>query len=167
MKMIVLILALLLKGDVIGSNSVPPSTSDFRSFTQEDVTEEKCQEIFDRLKAVKGLSKDQKPQLSIRRALSNPKLAMAMMDHNTGIIQVEKRLLHMVNEKLGALNESGLAFILAHELAHYFNRHEVVHPALRGISDADSENMQMRSLVESHSTESATNEKLIGTLEEA
>lgn len=148
----------------------PQNNFDFVDCTKAcfiQVTEEKCQEIFDRLKAVKGLSKDQKPQLSIRRSLSNPNLAMAMMDHRTGIIQVEKRLLHMVNEKLGALNESGLAFILAHELAHYLNRHEVVHPALKGISDTNSENMQMRSLVESHSTESDTNENLISSLEEA
>jgi hypothetical protein len=91
-----------------------------------------CYRIFNNLKRAKGLSTNDLPKLTVvakipQEAGSERILSLASANSATGEIYLERRTANLSLSKLGDDGENGIAFILAHEIAHYINRHKVKH----------------------------------------
>lgn len=82
---------------------------------------EHCLEVFNKLKSTKGILPDQAPFFHLVRTLPNPNFAIAMADGSSIYLDEAS---YDECQKMGAEVDNGLAFILAHELAH-FTRHHI------------------------------------------
>jgi hypothetical protein len=90
--------------------------------------EKLCFEIFNKLKEAKGLNSNDLPSLSIVSRLPRDlNLTMAMANSETGEITLEKRTAQMSLDSLGSEGINGIAFLLAHEISHFVEKHKVRH----------------------------------------
>ncbi len=112
-----LFLLLLIEPTNISTENIPESNS---------AAEDECIQILAKLKRAKGLNVENKPFIKLVNNLPNPafKLAMASTD---GIIYLEERTYRLCKTELQDESEDALAFIIAHELAHYTEKHVVRH----------------------------------------
>ena len=88
----------------------------FLSFGQIEEKERKCKEIYNNLITAIGNNFPEKPQFVFSTSTNNP----AYIYNNK--IYFEEKLYDALSE-LGDKQEDGIAFILAHELAHHYLRH--------------------------------------------
>ena len=80
--------------------------------------------VFERLNEAKGISALEAPFLVITDGLPNPdfKIAIASDDQ----VYLDRAVLEIIDD-MGADSSKALAFILAHEIAHYIHGHSVRH----------------------------------------
>ena len=94
--------------------------------------DEACQLVFNKLKKAKGILPIQPPFLTlVPGALPNRKFVLAMARNSTADIFLQESAYDMCIDSLGVHAEDGLAYILAHELAHYTRKHNQRHQFIR------------------------------------
>lgn len=91
------------------------------------------QQIFNQLKASKGILSTQAPHLRVVDQLPNSSLAIAMA--TTDSIFIDQASVDIC-KTMGADSTDALAFILSHELAHYVLGHEDRHKFLRPLQNS-------------------------------
>lgn len=101
--------------------------------------EAKCLAVFNKLKKVKGILPMQPPFLKmVPGALPNRRFVLAMARNSTAEIFIQESAYDMCIDSLGEHAQDGLAFLLAHELAHYTRKHNLRHQFIkdfqRGVS---------------------------------
>ena len=105
----------------------------FSSFSYRNITApeneklSKALEIFNTLKEAKGILPSSPPKLRLVSKLPEKKFALAMARNSTQEIFIEEAAFDLCMDSLGHLAEDGLAYLLAHELAHFTHQHNVRH----------------------------------------
>ncbi len=105
-----------------------------------------CTEILDKLKKAKGLRPSEKPYVRVVEELPGG-LALAMYETFTESIMIQMDTYDMCMQLLEKDSVNALAFILAHELAHYTHQHNVRQKHIKKHQSKDSINMAMSFMV--------------------
>lgn len=105
----------------------------------------KCLEIFNKLKKVKGLNPNDAPQLEIVEVLPNDQFSLAMASPKTGIISLENRTRDLCFDDMPNMTEDALAYLLSHELSHITRQHNVRHRFIERFQKSVVEEEEFRS----------------------
>ena len=109
---------------ILGSTFTSPETISTTEVISIEEKEKHCKVIFDKLKRARGLLGAEKPTLSMKERLPNPRFKLAMANPTTGLITIEEGTYDLCMT-MGDDAENALAFILAHELSHFTRKHNV------------------------------------------